>query len=216
MSDYLHRLPPALRRLGDWRKGEIEIVDSPALPGADADAFGVLYEDPYFLVVRDAVRHPDGRLGAYVRIIERGELSGCAGTVILPLAGERLGFVRLYRHAMRDWRWELPRGMQASGLTPEQNARQELQEEMGLVADSCRYLGRVESNTGFLSASIQVFLAKLPAESAQRTCPSLAEAIAETRFVHLADLPTFLAEHVVCGITLSAICLAQKHWLTPP
>src|SRR5215467_3984246 len=46
---------------------------------------GVVFEDPYLIIVRDAVRRPDDSLGTYVRILPA---SGSAGAAVLPVLNE--------------------------------------------------------------------------------------------------------------------------------
>lgn len=48
---------------------------------------GIVYEDQYLFILRDAVRFPDGYLSTYVRIIE--EESNVSGVVILPVYMKR-------------------------------------------------------------------------------------------------------------------------------
>lgn len=82
--------------------GGIEILTDPAAVEA---AGGVVYQDPYVLLVRDAVRFPDGRTGTYMRSVSATAAPGC---VILPLLGDRMVLIEHYRHATRSWHWEIP------------------------------------------------------------------------------------------------------------
>lgn len=54
--------------------------------------------------------------------------------VLIPMtdAGEII-LVRQYRHAVGGWLWELPAGSLKPGEDPEQAARRECQEEIGLI-----------------------------------------------------------------------------------
>jgi ADP-ribose pyrophosphatase len=55
--------------------------------------------------------------------------------VVVPhLPEDRLILVRQYRHAVRDYLWELVAGGMDPGETPRQSARRELQEEAGYLA----------------------------------------------------------------------------------
>ena len=68
---------------------------------------GVVYEDPYLIVLRDAVRRPDGSLGTYARTLPA---SGAAGAAVLPLLDGKIVLLRRFRHATRKWHLEIPRG----------------------------------------------------------------------------------------------------------
>ena len=90
---------------------ELRAVGSPA----GWATVGVMFEDRYFLLLRDAVRFPDGSLGTYIRIGSRNPDS--AGVAILPLLEEKVVLVRHYRHATQSWHLEIPRGFLSVGMT---------------------------------------------------------------------------------------------------
>jgi ADP-ribose pyrophosphatase len=119
---------------------------------------GVVYEDPYMLVVRDAVRRPDGSLGTYVRTVPA---SGWAGAAILPLIDGKAVLLRHFRHATRTWHLEIPRGFGDPGVSGADQARQELREEIGADTDSLISLGFFHSNTGAASDNVELFLAEI-------------------------------------------------------
>jgi ADP-ribose pyrophosphatase len=121
---------------------------------------GVVYEDPYLIVLRDAVRRPDGSLGTYVRTLPA---SGAAGAAVLPLLDGKIVLLRHFRHATRNWHLEIPRGYGEEGVSAVDQARQELWEEIEAVADNLIHLGPFHSNTGTASDQVELFLAEIPA-----------------------------------------------------
>jgi ADP-ribose pyrophosphatase len=121
---------------------------------------GVMYEDPYLIVLRDAVRKPDGSLGTYVRTLPA---SGAAGAAVLPLLDGRIVLVRHFRHATRKWHLEIPRGYGEKGVSAADQARQELREEIEADADSLVHLGAFHTNTGSASDQVELFLAEISA-----------------------------------------------------
>ncbi|HAN98956.1 MAG TPA: hypothetical protein DCQ98_16665 [Planctomycetaceae bacterium] len=209
MSDYLDRLPEAMRDRGNSEAGEIEILDRE--PGDPTT--GIVFENRWFMVVTDPVRFPDGRTGTYSRVIESAALGGHNGTVVVPLTEDAVGFVRIFRHATRSWEWELPRGFREPGLDGEANARNELLEETGLEAGSVRLVGRVNPNTGLFAGSIEVFVAQIARGEVHRAEASRSEAIREVRFVPLEELDEFLLDEVTCGLSLNAIFFAKLQGL---
>ncbi len=210
MPDYLARLPETLRRAGDSSQGEIEIIQAEQgqLSASDSETdTGIVFEDRWLMVVRDRVRFPDGKEGHYVRVVEKAQLHGVGGTVIVPLVDGCVVFVELFRHATRRWEWELPRGYQEPGLTAEQNARKETEEEIGVSAESLREIGRVTPNTGLLSSEVVVFAASLPSGASAQLKGQHSEAIRTVRCVPFDSIDTFAREHGRCAFSLSAM-----HW----
>jgi ADP-ribose pyrophosphatase len=119
---------------------------------------GVVYEDPYLIVVRDAVRRPDGSLGTYTRTMSA---SGFAGVAVLPLLDGKVVLLRHFRHATRNWHLEIPRGFGEAGVSAAQQALQELREEIEAEVASLIYLGAFHTNTGSASDQVELFLAEI-------------------------------------------------------
>lgn len=131
---------------------------------------GVVYEDPYLLVVRDAVRRPDGNLGTYVRTLPA---SGAAGAAVLPLLDGKIVLLRHFRHATRKWHLEIPRGYGEEGVSAAEQARQELREEIEADADHIIQLGAFHTNTGTASDQVELFLAEISALGSPQTCEGI-------------------------------------------
>lgn len=89
---------------------------------------GVAFKDPYLVLLRDAVRFPDGTLGTYLRSAPAAD--DFPGVAILPVWQGQVLLIRHFRHATRTWHLEIPRGF---GMDPDarQSAGQELREEIG-------------------------------------------------------------------------------------
>lgn len=119
---------------------------------------GVVYADPYGMVVRDAVRMPDGNFGTYIRWVPAGNAHG---VVILPRLGDDVVLVRHFRHATRDWRLELPRGFGMPGSSPAEDALRELAEEVGVTPSALHELGTIQADTGFTGTPVHLFYAEI-------------------------------------------------------
>jgi ADP-ribose pyrophosphatase len=119
---------------------------------------GVIYEDPYTIVVRDAVRRPDGSLGTYARTLPA---SGAAGAAVLPLLDGEIVLLRHFRHATRSEHLEIPRGFGEPGVAAADQARAELREEIQAEADSLISLGGLHPNSGAASGRTELFLANI-------------------------------------------------------
>lgn len=119
---------------------------------------GVVYEDPFIILVRDAVRRPDRTLGSYSRKLPA---SGAAGAVVLPIFEGKVVLLRQFRHATRTQHLEVPRGFGEPGVSAAEQARTELREEIQAEADSLVELGGFHSNTGDSSGCTELFLAAI-------------------------------------------------------
>lgn len=127
------------------------------LPGSWART-GVVYEDPYTILVRDAVHRPDGSLGTYSRALPA---SGSAGAAVLPLLDGKIVLLRHFRHATRSQHLEIPRGFGEPGVSAADQAREELREEIQAETDTLTELGGFHSNTGAESGCVELFLATI-------------------------------------------------------
>lgn len=116
---------------------------------------GIMYQDDYIMLVRDAVCHPNGQDGTYIRIVY---MARGFGVVLLPLlkVGKTVCIFLLshYRHAMRKEYLELPRGFAENGVD---NVRKELLEELGYGIKKMHYLGMVAPDTGMIAGEAQVY-----------------------------------------------------------
>ena len=83
------------------------------------------------------------------------------GTAIIAVNHKNeVCLLRQYRHAVRDWIWEIPAGILESGdSSREQRARQELQEETGCSAKQWFELGYIQSSPGVFTERVYLFMA---------------------------------------------------------
>jgi ADP-ribose pyrophosphatase len=174
---------------------------------AEYGAMGVVYEDKYFIAVRDTVRFRDGSIGPYFRLL--GAVDGAGAATLPMLADGRLLLVRHFRHESRGWCWEIPRGF----ADPDDEggpatAARELAEETGVAAGRVELLGRLDDT--------EIYLARLDAADLPTTPPggAAAEGIDETRLVTPAELTTMLANgEITDGFLLAAYAFATARGL---
>ncbi len=68
--------------------------------------------------------------------------------------------LRQYRHAMKDWVWEIPAGiLESNDLNPLHRAKAELREESGCMAKHWQALGLIQSSPGVFTEKVYLFLA---------------------------------------------------------
>lgn len=68
--------------------------------------------------------------------------------------------IRQYRHAVGGWIWEIPAGKLEPNELPHITAERELEEEVGLKAQTWHDLGSMYSSPGFCSEEVFLYLAK--------------------------------------------------------
>jgi ADP-ribose pyrophosphatase len=119
---------------------------------------GVAFRDQYILLLRDAIRFPNGSLGTYIRTVPPEH--SFQGVVILPVWRNQVLLIRHFRHATRSWHLEIPRGF---GMDPDarQSARHELQEEIGAGGIKLVDLGETYPDAGIDSSSVVFFCANI-------------------------------------------------------
>ncbi|MEW6724359.1 MAG: NUDIX hydrolase [Bacillota bacterium] len=117
----------------------------------------------YIVKVRvDEVVLPDGRASRR----EVVETPGAVAMVALDQEG-RVALVRQFRYAVGEETIEVPAGKLETGEAPEETARRELAEEVGVTAACWRHLVDIYTSPGFSDEMVRVYLATHlePAES---------------------------------------------------
>ncbi|GHJ43917.1 ADP-ribose pyrophosphatase [Catellatospora sp. TT07R-123] len=183
-------------------------LEAHGMPAAWA-LHGVVYEDPFQIILRDPVRTPSGHLGTYVRRVARNT----DGVVVLPRHGDHVILVRHFRHSTRQWHLELPRGFGEKDQTPEQNAERELREELGAAAVRTHALGVVQPDTGLTSDTVHLFYVEIDLYDA---AGEAAEGITGTVRVTPAELAELIRSgELNDGFTIAAWSRAVLSGLLP-
>lgn len=83
------------------------------------------------------------------------------GAAVVALDAHRqVCLLRQYRHAARDWLWELPAGKVDGGEAHRCTAERELREEAGLLAADWHFLGSIISSPGVFTEWVHLYLAR--------------------------------------------------------
>jgi ADP-ribose pyrophosphatase len=113
-----------------------------------------VYRNPWMRVREDEILRSNGKRGIY-GVVEKDEAA-----IILPIDHGRVWLVEQFRYTIQERALELPQGGWEMEIeNPEELARGELKEEMGLDAAQMTYLGWLWIAYGFLRQKQHVFLA---------------------------------------------------------
>jgi ADP-ribose pyrophosphatase len=117
-----------------------------------------VYRNPWLSLREDHILRSNGEPGIY-SVVDKED---CA--VIIPVDLEedegRVWLVEQFRYTIQQRCLELPQGgWEMSDVDPEELARGELKEELGLLADQMIYLGSIWIAYGFAKQKQHVFLA---------------------------------------------------------
>ena len=113
-----------------------------------------VYRNPWLSVREDQILRSNGKPGIY-GVVDKDD---CA--IIIPIDGDRVWLVEQFRYTIQQRCLELPQGgWEMGGVDPEELARGELKEELGLHAGQMIYLGFGWIAYGFSNQKQHVFLA---------------------------------------------------------
>ncbi len=129
--------------------------DAPRAKTATILSSTTVYEGPVFGIRRDEVIEPSG-----VRTT-REVITHPGSVVVLPVLPDgRILLIQQYRHATRQYLWELVAGRMDPGETPKVAAGRELIEETGYRAKRLRVFLDVFPTPGFLEERMFILLAE--------------------------------------------------------
>jgi ADP-ribose pyrophosphatase len=120
----------------------------------------VVFEGGLFRVLRDRLIEPGGNKNERDIIRHNGSVVILANDRSKSKKNPWVAVERQYRHAARQFLWELPAGKLERGEDPLAGAQRELAEETGYRAKKWKLLAEFYPSPGFLGESMQIFLAE--------------------------------------------------------
>ncbi|MGH7673549.1 MAG: NUDIX domain-containing protein [Gemmatimonadales bacterium] len=160
----------------------------------------------------DTVRYPDGSTGELEMIRHPG------AAAVLPFASDPRGadptvlLIRQYRHAADGPLLEIPAGRLAPGEDPDECARRELLEEVGVTAGRVEHLTTMWTTPGFTDERIHLYWAaeltagapaREPDEFIEVVRKPLSEVLRLVRDGGICDGKTVAAILYMAGFTLA-------------
>ena len=115
----------------------------------------IIFSGKIIQVNKEKVRLPDNTVSDLEIIYHRG------GAAIVAINEKHeICILRQYRHAVREWIWEIPAGMlEENDESILKRAQAELKEETGCQAVHWSELGIVQSSPGVFTEKVHLFLA---------------------------------------------------------
>jgi ADP-ribose pyrophosphatase len=191
--------------IADWQRKRIKDLEEEGFPLDWAD-IGVLFDGPYFLIVRDLVEFPDSKIWSYSRLVNRADVFGGQGVVVLPKFEGNLLLLHNFRHATRSWHYEIPRGFGEPGVASEDQAHSEIKEETGGKIGELIDLGDYFNNTGIEGNRVKLYLAELSSIGD----PNTAEGIESFKLVTVSQLEGMISVgEITDGFTIAAYTRAK-------
>jgi len=168
---------------------------------------GVVFDDPFVVILRDLVEFPGGFRNGYIRLYNRAYLEGgAAGVVMLPEMEGKFLLMHQFRHATRSWHWEIPRGFGEPGVQAEDQARAEIEEEISGEIAELTNLGLYFNNTGLEGNPIYLFLAKMSSVGE----PKPKFGVDQFKWVVVTELEQMIADgDITDGFTIAAYTKAK-------
>lgn len=119
---------------------------------------GVRYRSPFSIVVMDLVKDKDERMFGFERILPAVP-SGAV--VCVPIYNGKYVLLKQFRHTLRTFQYGFPRGFGELGLSPEQNAKKELFEELGCHVIKTEDLGEIVADSGLSGNRVRALLCEI-------------------------------------------------------
>jgi ADP-ribose pyrophosphatase len=150
-------------------------------------------------VFLDDIAAPDGAsVCNFIVLAPRQKTANLVtGVAVLPVLDGRFGLLKVFRHPIRDYTWEVPRGFVDADETPLTSALRELEEETGLQCDACDLidLGMILPEPGIIAGRTHLFAAT----RCSRTAPYKANEMGhkELRFLSAEELGDMARQGIV-------------------
>ena len=172
----------------------ISFIDAENWLVMEGDVKGKLYED---------ILQKNGSFFLYMRLLSKGEYTG---SIIIPYCNNKILLLNQFRHGTRKFEYEFPRGGFELNLSPFENARKEILEEIGIAVENMIFLGTTISDSSLGTGDVYIYKCYLPCIP---TVFQKEEGIDSCILVSQKELLELVASNKIRdGFTLSAITKA--------
>lgn len=162
----------------------------------------VVYRSRWMTLREDRIRRADGSEGTY-GVVEKRDFA-----VVAAVEDGHVHLVEQYRYPVGARHWELPQGVWDGGDDPAAQARAELREETGVLADEVLHAGRLYLAYGLCTQAYDVWLARGLRQGSAELEPEEQGLIA--RRVPLVEVERMMRDgELVDGVTVAAFGLLR-------
>jgi 8-oxo-dGTP pyrophosphatase MutT (NUDIX family) len=157
----LDKYPHVLGPLGNAANGEIEIIRDVKkireIEQATGQKVGVIAKNRFSTCIYDPVKFPNGSYGIHGRFFGTPAFEGTPGAAVLPIMPDgKVLLVCIYRHPLRRWVLEIPRGARDGSETVLSLIKRELKEETGAETGKAIPLGSINPDSGMTVGNIPI------------------------------------------------------------
>ena len=132
-------------KLGNHKLGEIEITEEKKI-----------FENRYITIYNDQVLFPGEVKGTYARVSTETDKS----VAVLPITKEgNIVLIKTFRHAVRGWGYEAPKGGVLINEDFEKAAARELCEETGILSNQFIYIGEFTESPAIFCGKMKGYIA---------------------------------------------------------
>jgi ADP-ribose pyrophosphatase len=168
---------------------------------------GIISQDPWVTVIRDALQFSDGAIRLHTRVMNRIN----HGVAVLPIFDQKIVLIRHFRHPLRKTILEIPRGAIDENDSLEETARHELIEEIGGEAGELIPLGFVYGSTNLFANGSYLYITHLKSLSG---LPQLDEGVEAIEMLTIEEFETMMIQgKIEEAFTIAAFSQARLRGL---
>jgi ADP-ribose pyrophosphatase len=171
-----------------------------------------LFENTVFSVFADHIFDKNGhQVERYLSVVPKSLLQdSIAGVVVLPVDGDKVGLIRIFRHPLGRWSWEAIKGHVESGEEVISAAIRELSEEAGYTVSPEMLVdyGIVSPESGVIQARIHLFVASIIGKNRHKIEGELGHG--ELRFFNSGEIDTLIANGQIEDASTMVVLLKQR------
>lgn len=141
----------------------------------------LVFENTVFSVYADHIADKHGNVvPQYLSVVPKCLLAdSIAGVAVLPVRDDRVGLIRVFRHPLAKWSWEVIKGHAEPGEDARDVAARELLEESGFLvaADKFIDLGTIAPEGGVIEGRSRLFVGVLTGQVEKAVTPELGHGV---------------------------------------
>lgn len=175
----------------------------------------LVFENTVFSVYEDHVADKQGNeVPRYLSVVPKCLLAdSIAGVAVLPVQDDRVGLIRVFRHPLGKWSWEVIKGHAESGESAKDAAARELLEESGFSVAANKFidLGAIAPEGGVIEGRSRLFVATLIEQRGKVVTPELGHG--ELVFYSREEIDALIDRGEIEDASTVVLLLKHRHML---